>query len=92
MVSITEDIKTITDLKKKTHSIFEQIHKTGRPVFITVHGKPDAVILDPEVFEKKMKALSLGKLLAEAEQEVKNGKTRPASEFLKDLKENAKEV
>lgn len=89
-VSITEDIKTVSDLKKKTNAIFKQIHRTGRPVIVTVNGKPDAVLLDVEVFEKKLKAFNLGILLSEAEAEVKEGRIRPARDFLRELKQSAK--
>ncbi|HBQ29192.1 prevent-host-death protein [Peptococcaceae bacterium SCADC1_2_3] len=89
-VSFTEDFKSVSDLKKKTREVFEQIHRTGRPIIITVNGKPDAVLLDAEVFEKKLKALNLGVLLNEAEAEVKKENTRPARDFLKEFKHSAK--
>lgn len=89
-VSITEDIKSVSDLKKKTHEIFKQMHRTGRPIIVTVNGKPDAVLLDAKVFERKLKALNLGILLAEAKTEVKKGRTRPARNFLKEFKDRAK--
>ncbi|OGL38736.1 MAG: hypothetical protein A2042_06720 [Candidatus Schekmanbacteria bacterium GWA2_38_11] len=89
-LSLTEDIKTISALKKKTGEIFKQMHRTGRPIIITVNGKPDAVLIDAEVFEKKLKALNLGMLLIEAETAVKKGRTRPARDFLKELKKSAK--
>lgn len=88
-VSITEDIKSVSELKKKTREIFEQLHRTGRPIVITVNGKPDVVLLGAGVFEKKLKALNLGVLLAEAEADVKEGRTRPAREFLKELRTRA---
>ncbi|MEE8167627.1 MAG: type II toxin-antitoxin system Phd/YefM family antitoxin [Candidatus Hydrothermarchaeales archaeon] len=88
-VSITEDIKSVSELKKKTREIFEQLHSTGRPIVVTVNGKPDVVLLDAAVFEKKLKALNLGVLLAEAEADVKEGRTRPARDFLKELKGSA---
>ncbi len=88
-VSITEDIKSVSELKKKTHEIFEQLHRTGRPIVVTVNGKPDAVLLDAAVFEKKLKTLNLGVLLAEAEADAKEGRTRPARDFLKELKASA---
>jgi len=88
--SITKDIRTVSDLKKKTNEIFEQIHLTGRPVIVTVNGKADAVLIDAEVFERKLKILNLGILLAEAEADVKEGRTRPARDFLKVLKTRAK--
>ena len=48
-----EDIKSVSDLKKKTNEIFKQMHRTGRPIIVTVNGKPDAVLLDVEIFERK---------------------------------------
>ncbi len=89
-MSITEDIKSVSDLKKKTNEIFKQMHCTGRPIIVTVNGKPDAVLLDVEVFEKKLKALNIAVLLNEAETEVKAGRIRPARDFLKELKHSAK--
>jgi prevent-host-death family protein len=89
-LSITEDIKSVSDLKKKTNEIFKQLHQTGRPIIVTVNGKPDAVLLDVEVFEKKLQSLNLAALLAQAETEVKEKRTRPARDFLKEFKGNAK--
>lgn len=86
--SITEDFKTISDLKKKTNEIFKQIHQTGRPVIITVNGKPNAVLLDVDTFERKIKALNLGALLLEAEKDIKKGHFRPARDFLEEFKKS----
>ena len=89
-VSITEDIKTVSDLKTKTVDVFRQLHRTGRPIIVTVNGKPDAVLINVEVFEKKLKALNLGALIAEAETDVKERRTRPAREFLREIKRSTK--
>ena len=84
-VSITQDIKSVTELKKRTNEIFRQIHQTGRPVIITVNGRPDAVLIDAEIFEKKLKALNIGSLLSEAESDISAGKIRPVEEFLEEF-------
>jgi len=89
-LSISEDIKTVSELKKKTNEIFKQLHNTGRPIVVTVNGKPDAILMDVDVFEKKMKALNLGLLLAQAEKDVKDGRTKGARIFLKEIKKSAK--
>lgn len=89
MLSISEDIKSVSDLKKKTNEIFRQMHRTGRPIIVTVNGRPDAVLLDVEVFEKKLKAMNIGLLLAEAEGDVREHRTREARAFLKELKGSA---
>ena len=89
-LSISKDIKSVSDLKKKTNEIFKQMHDTGRPIIVTVNGRPDAVLLDVEVFEKKLNSLNLGLLLAEAEGDVREHRTRDARAFLKELKSSAK--
>jgi prevent-host-death family protein len=89
-LSISEDIKTVSDLKKKTSEIFQQMHQTGRPIIVTVNGRPDAVLMDVAVFEKKLKSLNLGILLAEAETDIRENRTRNAREFLNEFKKGPK--
>jgi len=89
-ISITEDIKTVSDLKRKTGEVFKQLHRTGRPIIVTVNGKPDVVLIDVESFERKLKTLNLRALMAEAERDVKKGHTRSARDFLRELKRSAK--
>lgn len=86
---ISEDIKSVSDLKKNTNEIFRQIHRTGRPVIVTVNGRPNAVLIDVRVFEKKLKSLNLGLLLAEAEADVRADRTREARDFMKEFKRSA---
>ncbi|MCD5390699.1 type II toxin-antitoxin system Phd/YefM family antitoxin [candidate division NPL-UPA2 bacterium] len=89
-LSITEDIKSVSELKKRTHEIFKQAHRTGHPIIVTVNGKPDVVLLDAAVFERKLKIVNLAGLLSEAEADIKKKHTRPARDFLRELKQNAK--
>ena len=89
-MSLVEDVKSVSELKKKTNEIFAQLHRTGRPVVVTVNGKPDAVLLDVAVFENKLKAINLAGLLEKAEGQVKRKQTRSARAFLKEFKHRAK--
>ncbi len=84
--SLTEDVKTVSELKRSLRAVLEQIRETGRPVVVTVNGKPDAVLIDVKTFERKLKALNLVGLLAEGEEDIRRGRTRPASAFLKEFK------
>ncbi len=89
-VSITEDIKSASELKKQMREVFDHLHKTGRPVIVTVNGRPDVVLLDAAVFENKLKALNLSQLLAEAEADIRFGRTQSARAFLKSLEKGKK--
>jgi len=85
-ISPSEDIRSVTDLKRKTREILDHLHATGRPVILTVNGRADSVLLDVRVYEMHLQAGNLAKLLAPAEREVENGRVRPAREFLKEFK------
>ena len=85
-MSPSEDIRSVTDLKRKTRDILDHLHATGRPVILTVNGRADSVLLDVRVYEKYLRAGNLAKFLASAERDLKDGRTRPARDFLKEFK------
>lgn len=85
-IDLVEDIRSVTDLKRNTREILEQIHHTGRPVVLTVNGKADAVLIDAKVYEKHLKASNLARLLVPAEEDVAAKRTRPVRSFQKEFK------
>ena len=88
MLQITpsEDIRSVTDLKRHTRDILDQLHDTGRPIILTVNGRADSVLMDVHVYEKHIQAGNLARLLAPAEQDAEHGRIRSAREFLKGFK------
>lgn len=83
---LTDDIRSVTDLKRHTKSVLDQAHQTRRPVILTVNGKADAVLLDAKTYELHLSAANLAKLLRPAQEDVAKGRTRPAKAFLKEFK------
>lgn len=89
-LSLTEDIKAVSEFKKRIREVFTQVHRTHRPVVITVNGRPDVVLLDAAVFERKLAALNLRTLLAEGEADVAARRTRSARSALKAIRRATK--
>lgn len=89
-LSITEDIRSITDLKRNTNLILEQIHKTKRPVVLTVNGKAEAVLIAAKEYEKIANAFNLLKLLIPAEEDIHHNRYKEASSFFKEFKRGKK--
>ncbi len=89
-LSITEDIRSITDLKRNTNSVLNQIRKTKRPVVLTVNGKAEAVILDAKEYEKITHAFNLLKLLVAAEEDIRAGRYKEARDFFREFKRDNK--
>jgi prevent-host-death family protein len=84
-INVVEDIKSVTDLKVHTRQLLQQVRRTGRPMVITVNGRPDVVMIDAAQYEQQKQLLNLAALLAEGERDIREGRTRPAEEFLKEL-------
>ena len=89
-ISLAEDIRSVTDLKRHTREILDHVHQSGRPTVLTVNGRADAVIIDAKVYENQLKAMNLARLLSEAEAQVASGQTRPARAFLTEFKNERK--
>lgn len=85
-LSITEDIRSITELKRDSGAFLSRLHETGRPVVLTVNGKAEAVIQDAAEYEKTTRALNLLKLLLPAEEDARQGRLREAKSFFKEFK------
>jgi len=85
-----EDIRSITELMRNTRDILDQLHSSGRPVFLIENGQADAVLLDARNYEKLLKSSSLARCLAQAEQNIVKGDTRLARDFLAEFKRDKK--
>jgi prevent-host-death family protein len=91
-IDITEDIRSVTDLKRHSREILDRIRRTGRPVVLTVNGRADAVLIDAKSFEKHLKASNLARLLKPAEEDIAAGRTRSARAFMREFKRGRKKV
>lgn len=85
--NLTEDFKTLAELKNNLAEILNLLHRTGRPIVVTVDGKPDVVIMDVAAYEQQLHNMNLARMLAEAEAEVREGKARPLEDFLRELED-----
>ena len=84
-IDLAEDFKTATEVKAGLRQVLSQVHTTHRPVVITVKGKPDAVILGVEDYERQRRSLELLNAAVEGERDVREGRVRPAREVLEEL-------
>ncbi len=51
-VQIAKDIVPLADFKAQSASWLERVRVSGQPVIITQNGKPAAVIISPEEFDR----------------------------------------
>ena len=82
---LAEDYRTVEDLRAAPDAILKQVEQSGRPVVVTDQGKPAVVMLAADHYERIIHTLQLTRLLAEGEQDVRAGRTRPAEEFFEEV-------
>lgn len=51
-MQITKDILSLSELKTQTSKVLRKLRDDGRPVIITQNGKPAAVMITPETFDR----------------------------------------
>src|SRR5439155_1664532 len=52
MIDVTQDIHSLTTFKRNSSGLMKHMKKTGRPLVLTINGKPEAVLLDPTTYQE----------------------------------------
>lgn len=75
-----ENIRPSSDLRNKYNEMSVLCKTSKEPIFITVNGHGDTVLLNLELYKQMVAELELLRTLAEAENDVQNGNVAPVSE------------
>ena len=52
MLNIRQDIHSLTDFKRHTVNFVKQLKKGRRPLVLTVNGRAEVVVQDPESYQR----------------------------------------
>ena len=79
-------IRSSAALRNQYNEISTFCHEYDEPVFITKNGKGDLAVMSIEAYEKLMGRFELYGLLQEGLDDVAEGRTRPLSEAIGQLR------
>ncbi len=85
MLDLSEDTHSLSDFKRNTSKLVKQMEETGRPIVLTINGKAKLVVQNAASYQRMMEAIENAKTLR-ALLDAKEGKGRPAEEFLEELR------
>ena len=51
-LKLSEDLRSLTELKRQASDVVDQAQRTGRPVVLTRHGRGVAVLMSIEAYEE----------------------------------------
>ena len=79
-------IRSSADLRNSYNEISTFCHDYSEPVFITKNGKGDLAVMSIEAYEQLIGRYELYGMLQDGLSDVNEGKTRPFSETMSDLR------
>lgn len=91
MIKLQETVRPSADLRNHYSDISRQCKENKEAVIITVNGRGDTVTLSYEEYKNMKARIELLEVLAEAEDDVKNGRVAPVTDTFDDLRKMLKE-
>lgn len=85
-------IRPSADLRNKYSEISQLCKTTHEPVYITVNGRGDTVIIDMAQYIAMCKELELLQELAEAESDIESGHVAPVNKMFTDVRKALSEI
>lgn len=81
-----EIIRPSADLRNNYSEISRKCHETRKPVIITVNGRGDTVVLGLQDYYQMNAELELLRTLAEADEDVANGRVAPIRDTFNEIR------
>ena len=75
---------SLSDLQQDASETFNRVRKSKRPVVVTQRGKPAAVLLSVNAYERSQQEREILKLLALGEREIATGRGYDLDDILAD--------
>lgn len=82
-----ETIRPSADLRNHYSDISKQCRESRQPVYITVNGRGDTVLLGMTEYQQMQAELELLRTLADAEDDVRAGRVAPLEETFSDIRQ-----
>lgn len=79
-------IRPSSDLRNHYNEISKQCREERTPVIITVNGRGDTAVMGLQDYYQMKSELELLRTLAEAEEDVRNGRTAPMQSTFDDIR------
>jgi prevent-host-death family protein len=88
MIDLSQDIRSLSDFKRKTTEFMTRMKKTGNPVVLTINGQAALVVQDAAGYQRLLELAERAEMmefLRESREDLEAGRTEPALEALERL-------
>lgn len=88
MISLKNEIDSLSNFKRNTAEFLKQLKRSGNPVVLTINGKAELVVQDAASYQRLLEIterLDTIEALRPAIREMKAGEGEPADAFFAEL-------
>src|SRR5690242_7406830 len=88
MIDLSQDIHSLSALKRKTAEFMVRMKKSGHPVVLTVNGTAELVVQDAASYQRLLELAEQAEMmefLRQSREDVEAGRMEPALEALERL-------
>ena len=57
MIDVARDVHPLSDFKRRTSDLMQRLRDSGRPMLLTLNGRPEVVVLGASSYQKLMDQL-----------------------------------
>ena len=86
MLDIANDIRSLSDFKRRTSQLLGRLKKTGHPLVLTINGRAEVVVQDAEAYQELLDRVETIEALQRGFADVKAGRTKPARDVFDRLR------
>ena len=72
-MNLRAQTKPLTEVRRHTSEVFEEVRNSKQPMLVTEHGKSAGVIMDPEMFDLLSERLQVLEEIALGEMDIAAG-------------------
>jgi prevent-host-death family protein len=86
MLDIANDIRSLSDFKRKTSELISRLKSTGDPLVLTINGRAEVVVQDAEAYQDLLDRVETIEALHRGFADVDAHRTKPARTVLNRLR------
>jgi prevent-host-death family protein len=86
MLDIANDIRSLSDFKRKTSELISRLKSTGDPLVLTINGRAEVVVQDAEAYQDLLDRVETIEALHRGIADVDARRTKPARIVLNRLR------
>jgi len=84
-INLAQDIHSLTDFKRNTGGLVEQIRETGRPLVLTINGKAELVVCDAAGYQHLVDRVEAIEGIRRGLDQARAGRTLPAADAFREV-------